>query len=170
MHSHPGQGAAIPAVTQQRADYILAARQQTGHIVSLIQHAFAIVGEVGRQDIRSHAPPIQEHTVASERSDVESGASHLLRYGQRSAQVSSRLLQWARIAEAFVRQIPYHVSRLPMRRVFEVRLPSLTSTEAHYGTVSAPDLYQRRQRSRRGFGPRVWSELGHFGRGNFHFD
>ena len=78
MHPDPGQAATIPAVAQEGADYVLAVRQQVCDVVGLIQHAFAIIGEVRRQDTVPDALAVQENAVASESGHVESGALYIL--------------------------------------------------------------------------------------------
>src|SRR5579863_4243074 len=78
MCSGPRQWTAIPAVTQKCADHILAVHQQVGYIVGLIENAFAVVGEFGREDAGPYAVPVQGNAVTSQSGHVESRASNVL--------------------------------------------------------------------------------------------
>ena len=141
MHPNPGERAAIPAVPEERADGIVAVRQQTGHIVSLIEDAFAIFGEIWRQYIGGNAASVQIYAVAPKCGDVESRAMNGFRQRKRSTQAGRRLRQRSRIAKAFVAQIADGLSWLSARLLFWNRFPFFVCGNADDRTIAEPDLY-----------------------------
>ena len=80
----------------------------------MIDHAFAIVGEFGREDVWRNRSSIQIETITSERRRVESRALNGFGDGDFATQVCSRLGKRSGIAEALIRKIARRTSGLPL--------------------------------------------------------
>ena len=75
MHSHPSEATAVPAISEQGSYHIAAGPQEIAHVVDLVKHALAIVGEVWRHDIGADALAIEEDAIAAESGHIEPGTA-----------------------------------------------------------------------------------------------
>src|SRR5436305_913863 len=98
MHPRPGEAAAIPAVSEQRSNDVAAASQQAAHVVDLVEHALAIVGEVWGHDIGADALGVEEDAIAAESGHIEPGTADAFCDREHTSEIGRRLRQWSGIA------------------------------------------------------------------------
>src|SRR6185437_3434437 len=89
----PGHSTTEPAFAQYRAQNILAARNLPGDIISLILHAFAVIGKTWREQVISGGVAVQKHAIASERGRIQACRLKALRNLKAATQQRGRRRQ-----------------------------------------------------------------------------
>ena len=86
--------AAVPPVTEQRGERVVAFAEQRRHVVRGVADALAVVGPIRREEHVAYALAVEVHLVQAERGGVEaSGNDGLVREPERLAQDGCRLLR-----------------------------------------------------------------------------
>ena len=144
MHSHPREPAAVPTVSEERRDHIAAVPQEIAHVVDLVEHALAIVGEVWGHDIGAHALAIEEDSIAAESCHIEPGTADAFCDREHTPEICGRLRQRAGIAQSLVLQVCNNFGLLPVGASLGFSHPVLIRWKAQDGAVPGSDFYQRR--------------------------
>src|SRR5580704_7932002 len=116
--------------------------QHRGYVVGLIEHAFPVLGKIGRHHVSADSRSIEIESVTSQGAGIEPSVIDILCDRECAAQHRRRLRQWTGIAETFIGKLRRYLSRPPMRLALEPRLPALPRRETLDRAAGGRDFYQ----------------------------